>query len=112
MAKGFVWIVGAGPGDVRLLTLKAKEALEQAEVVVYDRLLTPSILSLVRPEAELIYAGKTPGGAKVSQDVINALLIAKAREGKKVVRLKKRRPVHFRSGCGRGGSVGGSGHPF
>jgi uroporphyrinogen III methyltransferase/synthase len=112
MAKGFVWIVGAGPGDVRLLTLKAKEALEQAEVVVYDRLLTPSILSLVRPEAELIYAGKTPGGAKVSQDVINALLIAKAREGKKVVRLKNGDPFIFGRGAEEAEALVEAGIPF
>ncbi|MFA0759065.1 MAG: hypothetical protein PVTTEEND_001240 [Candidatus Fervidibacter sp.] len=112
MAKGFVWIVGAGPGDVRLLTLKAKEVLEQAEVVVYDRLLTPSILSLVRPEAELIYAGKTPGGAKVSQDVINALLIAKAREGKRVVRLKNGDPFIFGRGAEEAEALAEASIPF
>jgi len=112
MTNGFVWIVGAGPGDVRLLTLRAKEVLEQAEVIVYDRLLTPSILSLVRPEAELIYAGKNPGGAKVAQDAINALLIAKAREGKKVVRLKNGDPFIFGRGAEEAEALAAAGIPF
>lgn len=112
MLSGFVWIVGAGPGDVRLLTLKAKEVLEQADVIVYDRLLTPSILSLVRPEAELIYAGKMPGGTKVSQDAINALLIAKAKEGKKVVRLKNGDPFIFGRGSEEAEALAEAGIPF
>ncbi len=109
---GFVWLVGAGPGDARLLTLKAKQCLEQADVVVYDRLITPSILSLVRPDAELIYAGKTPGGEKTPQEQINALLIAKAREGKKVVRLKNGDPFVFGRGAEEAEALAQAGIPF
>ncbi len=109
---GFVWIVGAGPGDARLLTLKAKECLEQADVVVFDRLLSPSVLSFISPEAEIIYAGKTPGGQKTSQGFINALLIAKAREGKKVVRLKNGDPLVFGRGAEEAEALAQAGVPF
>jgi uroporphyrinogen III methyltransferase/synthase len=96
--KGFVWLVGAGPGDASLLTLRAKECLKRADVVIYDRLVAPSILSFARPDAELIYAGKEPNGEKTSQAWINETMIAKAREGKKVVRLKNGDPFVFGRG--------------
>lgn len=109
---GFVWIVGAGPGDARLLTLKAKECLEQADVVIYDRLLSPSVLSFTRPDAELIYAGKTPDGYKTSQGFINELLIAKAKEGKRVVRLKNGDPFVFGRGAEEAEALAQAGVPF
>ncbi len=109
---GFVWIVGAGPGDARLLTLKAKYCLEQADVVIYDRLISPSILSLARPDAEFIYAGKTPNGAKIPQDWINKTMIDKAREGKKVVRLKNGDPFVFGRGAEEAEALYNAGVPF
>lgn len=109
---GFVWIVGAGPGDARLLTLKAKHCLEQADVVIYDRLISPSILSLARPDAEFIYAGKTPKGAKIPQDWINKTMIDKAKEGKKVVRLKNGDPFVFGRGAEEAEALYNAGVPF
>lgn len=94
-----VWIVGAGPGDPGLITLKAVEVLSQADVVVFDRLVEPIVLQHARREAILIYAGKTPGRHTIDQGRINALLIEHARAGRRVCRLKGGDPVLF----GRGG---------
>lgn len=97
--KGFVYLVGAGPGDPGLFTIKGKALLERAQVVVYDRLVSPEILAYAHPEAELIYVGKESNRHTLSQDEINALLVSKAQEGKMVVRLKGGDPFVF----GRGG---------
>lgn len=97
--KGFVYLIGAGPGDPGLFTLKGKRLLEQAEVVVYDRLVSDGILSLANPEAEMIYVGKVSGKHALSQDEINALLVEKASQGKIVARLKGGDPFLY----GRGG---------
>ncbi|MFA0745908.1 MAG: hypothetical protein LASZOEIN_002722, partial [Candidatus Fervidibacter sp.] len=110
--KGFVWLVGAGPGDASLLTLRAKECLKRADVVIYDRLVAPSILSFARPDAELIYAGKEPNGEKTSQAWINETMIAKAREGKKVVRLKNGDPFVFGRGAEEAEALADAGVPF
>ncbi len=99
MKKGFVYLIGAGPGDPGLFTLKGKKILEKSDVVVYDRLVSERILGLVRPEAEMIYVGKISGKHALSQDRINALLVEKAREGKIVARLKGGDPFLY----GRGG---------
>lgn len=99
MAVGKVYLVGAGPGDPGLLTLKGRACLEKAEVVVYDRLVDARLLRYVPPDAELIYAGKAPGRHTLGQEAINALLVARARAGKVVVRLKGGDPFVF----GRGG---------
>ena len=99
MKNGKVYLVGAGPGDPGLLTLKGKRVLEQAEVVVYDRLVGPQILALAPPQAERIYAGKASADHTLSQDKINELLVEKCAEGKFVVRLKGGDPFLF----GRGG---------
>jgi len=109
---GFVWLVGAGPGDASLLTLKAKECLKRADVVIYDRLVAPSVLSFARPDAELIYAGKEPGGEKTSQAWINETMVAKAREGKKVVRLKNGDPFVFGRGAEELEALAEAGVPF
>lgn len=94
-----VYLIGAGPGDPGLLTLKGKAALERADVVVYDALANDALLAHARPEAERVYAGKVAGDHALPQDGINALIIAKAREGKIVARLKGGDPYIF----GRGG---------
>jgi len=96
---GKVYIVGAGPGDLELLTLKGKRCVEEADCIVYDRLVNPQILSLAQKECELIYLGKgnTEGG--VIQDEINKTIVKKAKEGKTVTRLKGGDPFVF----GRGG---------
>src|SRR5213592_4848549 len=86
--KGKCFLVGAGPGDLGLVTLRGKELLEQADVIVYDALANPEMLGWVRLDAEIIFAGKRAGEKTFSQDEINALLIEKARLEKKVVRLK------------------------
>ena len=97
--EGKVWLVGAGPSDAELLTLKAKRVLEQAEVVVYDRLVGESILLMMPEAAEKIDAGKRSGNHTMSQEQMNELLLKKAQEGKRVVRLKGGDPFLF----GRGG---------
>ena len=96
---GRVHLIGAGPGDPGLLTVKGREALEGADVVVYDRLAHPSLLEHAPPSAERIFAGKARGRQELTQDGINALLIDKARAGKQVARLKGGDPFVF----GRGG---------
>lgn len=97
--KGFVVLVGAGPGDLELLTLGGKKHLERAEVVLYDRLVAPEILALAPAEAEKIDVGKEKNHHAVPQSAINQLLLEKALAGKRVVRLKGGDPFLF----GRGG---------
>ena len=97
--NGKCFLVGAGPGDLGLVTLRAKECIEQAEVIVYDHLANPEMLAWARDEAEIIYAGKKAGEHALSQEKINALLVEKAREGKRVVRLKGGDPFVFGRGA-------------
>ncbi|RPI76896.1 MAG: uroporphyrinogen-III C-methyltransferase, partial [Desulfobacteraceae bacterium] len=97
--KGIVYLVGAGPGDPGLLTLKAKECLEKADVVVFDYLANSALLNFAPQQAERIDVGKRAGAHTLSQEEINQLLIAKAGRGLKVVRLKGGDPFIF----GRGG---------
>lgn len=92
---GRVSLVGAGPGDPDLLTLKARNRLHDADVIVYDGLVSPAILDLARREATFIEVGKTPGGPSWRQDAIDALLIDHARSGAHVVRLKSGDPAVF-----------------
>ncbi len=98
-ATGTVYLVGAGPGDPRLLTHYAMKRLAGADAVVYDRLIHPNILDLTPSYAERIYVGKEHGKVSVSQDIINRLLVEQAQSGKTVVRLKGGDPLLF----GRGG---------
>lgn len=97
--SGKVYLVGAGPGDPGLITVKGRRCLEQAQVVVYDRLLDPSLLEAAPPAAEKIFVGKERGRQALTQDEINALLVEQAVSGKVVVRLKGGDPFVF----GRGG---------
>jgi len=96
---GRVYLVGAGPGDLGLVTLRAKECIEQADVIVHDHLANPEMLGWARDEAEIIYAGKKAGEHALSQEKINTLLVEKAREGKRVVRLKGGDPFVFGRGA-------------
>jgi uroporphyrinogen III methyltransferase / synthase len=97
--KGLCILAGAGPGDIGLVTLRAREALEQAEVVVYDYLCNPEILKWVPTNAEIVFAGKKSGQHTLRQEEITRFLVDKTKEGKRVVRLKGGDPFVF----GRGG---------
>lgn len=88
MKKGFVSLVGAGPGDRGLLTIKGKERIQNADVVIYDRLVSPEVMALVPQQSEKINVGKKMSCHPVPQEKINEIILEKALEGKKVVRLK------------------------
>lgn len=98
-SKGCVYLVGAGPGDPGLLTLRAARVLASADTVVHDRLIHPGVLEHARPHARIIYVGKEGGGDSIQQEDIHTLLISQARLGRVVVRLKGGDPFIF----GRGG---------
>ena len=87
-ASGICHLVGAGPGDLGLVTLRAREVIEAAGVVVYDYLCNPEMLAWAPAGAEIIYAGKKAGAHTMRQEEINALLVEKTRAGQRVVRLK------------------------
>src|SRR5947208_3425025 len=99
MSAGVVYLVGAGPGDPGLMTRRALELIASADAILYDRLIPAGALDDARPDAELRYVGKQPGGHSMGQDDINALLVELARDGRTVVRLKGGDPFVF----GRGG---------
>ena len=99
MTPGMIYLVGAGPGDPELLTLRAVSALRSADTIIYDRLVHPGALAHAAPHTRLLYVGKEGGGAQVPQAEICELLISQARLGRTVVRLKGGDPFVF----GRGG---------
>jgi uroporphyrin-III C-methyltransferase len=112
MRLGFVHLVGAGPGDPGLLTLRAAELIGRAQVIVHDRLIHPDVLRLTRGPTRIVDVGKEGGGAHTEQESINRLLIRHARQGREVVRLKGGDPFVF----GRGGeealALAAAGIPF
>lgn len=109
---GEAWIVGAGPGDPGLVTLRAQQLISRADVVLYDRLVSQAVLDFARKEAELVSVGKRAGAETMSQTDINALLVQLVRQGKRVCRLKGGDPFVF----GRGGeealALADAGLPF
>jgi uroporphyrinogen III methyltransferase/synthase len=97
--KGMVYLVGAGPGDMELITKKGERLLQSCDVIIYDRLASMELLDLVPESSELIYVGKTVGNHAIKQEEINQIIVRKALENKKVLRLKGGDPFVF----GRGG---------
>ncbi|MCX7824882.1 MAG: uroporphyrinogen-III C-methyltransferase [Verrucomicrobiae bacterium] len=110
--NGIVYLVGAGPGDVGLLTLRGAELLGQAEVVVYDYLANPELLRLCPPDAEIVYAGKSGARHEMEQHEINRLLVEKGRAGKRIVRLKGGDPFVFGRGGEEAEALAAAGIPF
>src|SRR4029077_19949303 len=94
-STGSVVLVGAGPGDAELLTLKAVRALQSSDVILYDDLVAPDVLDFARREAKKMLVGKTGHGPSCKQEEINALMVTLARAGKRVVRLKGGDPMIF-----------------
>ncbi|HUK56693.1 MAG TPA: uroporphyrinogen-III C-methyltransferase [Nitrospiria bacterium] len=109
---GRIYLIGAGPGDPGLLTIKGKACIEQADVIVYDYLANEEFLRYARPQAERIFAGKKGGETHLGQGDINRLLIEKARRGKIVVRLKGGDPFIFGRGGEEAAAAAAAGIPF
>jgi len=112
MQKGTVWLVGAGPGAPGLLTLLGYHALSQADVIVHDALVSADLLALANPEAEIVPAGKRGGKPSPSQADISDTLIALAKAGKRVLRLKGGDPFMFGRGGEEAGALFRAGVPF
>ncbi len=107
-----VYLIGAGPGDPGLLTIKGKDVLHKADVLVYDYLANSSFLNFARPDAEIIYVGKKGGDHTLSQEEINQLIVKKAKEGKVVARLKGGDPYMFGRGGEEAEELAEAGVPF
>lgn len=110
--NGIVYLIGAGPGDPGLITVRGRERLAQADVVVYDRLVDPTLLEVARPDAERIYVGKEAHRHALSQEEINRLLVEKARAGLQVARLKGGDPFVFGRGGEEAQALAAAGIPF
>ncbi len=111
-SHGVVYLAGAGPGDPELITLKAQKKIKAADVIIYDYLAGHELTSLARPDAELVYVGKTGSQHTLKQRDINALLVEKACEGKTVVRLKGGDPFLFGRGGEEAEALKAAGIPF
>ena len=112
MTKGIVYLVGAGPGDPGLITVKGLSLIQSAEVIVHDRLVDRRLLKHVSTTAELIDVGKIPGRRDNRQADINALLVDLGKRGKRVVRLKGGDPFVFGRGSEEAGELRQAGIPF
>ncbi|MGB9959104.1 MAG: uroporphyrinogen-III C-methyltransferase [Candidatus Bathyarchaeales archaeon] len=112
MGCGKVFLVGAGPGDPKLLTLKAFELLKTADVIIYDRLVNKALLKLASEKAEKIYVGKARGKHSLPQEKINELMVKAAFEGKTVIRLKGGDPFLFGRGGEEAETLAEKGIPF
>lgn len=110
--KGKCYLVGGGPGDPGLMTVKGRECIEQADVLVYDALSSAEFLRWTKPDCELIYAGKRAADHAIPQEGINALIVEKAKEGKTVVRLKGGDPMIFGRGGEEAAELAEAGVPF
>ena len=109
---GKIYLVGAGPGDPLLLTIRGKTCLEQADVILYDYLANPALLKLAKPAAERIYVGRRGRGVYEEQDEVNRMMIEQARAGKTVVRLKGGDPFVFGRGGEEAEAIAAAGLPF
>jgi uroporphyrin-III C-methyltransferase/precorrin-2 dehydrogenase/sirohydrochlorin ferrochelatase len=111
-SKGEAWIVGAGPGDPGLVTLRGQQLIGRADVLLYDRLVSKPVLDFARKEADFISVGKRAGAQAMSQDEINALLVELVRQGKRVCRLKGGDPFVFGRGGEEAQALAAAGLPF
>ncbi len=111
IAPGEVWLVGAGPGDPDLLTRKAERLIAAADILFYDALVGPGVLALARPGTEMVHVGKRSGRHTKAQESINDLLVAAARAGKRVVRLKGGDPSIFGRSTEEMAALGHAGIP-
>lgn len=112
LKTGKVYLIGAGPGDPKLLTLKAAEAIGESDIIVYDHLVNPEVLAHSRRGGELIYVGKRAGEPSISQSQINRILIARAHSGQIVARLKGGDPFIFGRGGEEAEALAGAGVQF
>src|SRR5512136_1611587 len=110
--RGTVYLVGAGPGDAGLMTLRGAELLARADVVLYDALVNPELLRLAPATAEIVFGGKRSKDHALTQEQLNEILVAKAREGKTVVRLKGGDPYVFGRGGEEAERLADAGIPF
>ncbi|MEA2441571.1 MAG: uroporphyrinogen methyltransferase / synthase, partial [Thermoleophilaceae bacterium] len=112
MSGATVYLVGAGPGDPGLMTRRALELIASADAILYDRLIPPGALDGARPDADLRYVGKQPGGHSMEQDEINGLLVELGRAHGTVVRLKGGDPFVFGRGGEEAQALADAGVPF
>lgn len=112
MSKGKVYLVGAGPGDPKLITVYGLECIQKADVIVYDRLISKELLEHAKKDAELIYCGKLPGKHELIQEQIHETLVEKALEDKVVVRLKGGDPFVFGRGAEEAEVLKNQGIPY
>ena len=112
MSPGIVYLVGAGPGDLGLVTFRAKELISTADVLVYDYLVHPELVKWCQPECEIVYVGKQAGFHSIPQDEIETILVKHAKAGKKVVRLKGGDPYVFGRGGEEARTLAKDGIPF